>query len=146
MKKSLNQLGELTGVDRRTIKRRLESLKPEVSGRAHLYPVQEALELIFSSPTDGALDLNAERAALAKAQRHLAELKKAQLDGELLPAKEVQADADRAGRMVKDVFQSLPARIASMLVGLDDREIERLLRREVHECLMVASVQVAAKD
>lgn len=48
MKASVNQLAEMTGKDRRTVKKRLEGLEPVgKQGRAVLYEVKEALPLIY---------------------------------------------------------------------------------------------------
>ncbi len=79
MKVSTNQLSELTGKDRRTLKRLLEPLTPEIDGRAHLYESVIALQLIYEVDADGGmLDLQQERAHLARAQT--AELHQIKID------------------------------------------------------------------
>ena len=60
---STNRLSELTGMDVRTIKRRLATLQPTVQGRAHTYESRDALPLLYGAQDSAAFDLNQERVA-----------------------------------------------------------------------------------
>jgi phage terminase Nu1 subunit (DNA packaging protein) len=147
MKSSISQLSEITGIDRRTISRRLQPLEPEITGRSHLYETVTALPLIYGHMAeDGSLDLSQERAALARAQRELTELKTAQQQNELVPAAEVEKQAHAAATTVRDTFLALPGRVAGQMVGLTDQEVELLLAGEVRQALRSASAIIEAAD
>ncbi|MCZ7599757.1 MAG: DUF1441 family protein [Gammaproteobacteria bacterium] len=93
MQKSIRQLAEETGFDRQTVTNRLRraKLKPTKSGRAHLYDTREALPAIYCPVDDASLDLTAERARPAHWQSIRAELDAKARQGELVPAKDVEA-------------------------------------------------------
>lgn len=92
--------------------------------KANLWDSKEVLPLIYSYTRDvgnqnttSGLDLNMqdERARLAKAQADGQELKNAQLRGELIPSAQI---VDRWGRIVtaaKQQFLALPDRLAYMI-------------------------------
>jgi hypothetical protein len=83
-KESLNALEELTGFDRRTIKRRLSSLEPDKAGRAHLYQTVEALPLLYAR--DGSVyDTDKERARLLHHQANIAALDEKIKEKSLIP-------------------------------------------------------------
>ena len=141
MRVSINQLSDLTGFDRRTISRRLESLTPEKEGRSHLYESRDALRLAYGAVSDGdSLDLSQERAHLALAQRKLAEIKRKELERDLIPAAEVVQFFTEAGMAAKQVMLGVPSRLASVLVGIDDRhKIYSLVDAEVRYALFYLS-------
>ena len=81
MLKSINELSEITGYDRRTIKKKLEDL-PFVDGKkgAHRYESSEALPLIYA--VDG---LEAARAKQALSQASLNKVREEKLRRERIP-------------------------------------------------------------
>lgn len=85
-KVTISKLHEMTGKDRRTIKKRLSNLTPaEIKGRYTYYFISEALELIYSEHEENQdLDLTIERAKLTREQRLKTALERKQLDGSLL--------------------------------------------------------------
>jgi hypothetical protein len=79
---SISQLHELTGRTPRTVRKRLNGLKPIAKdGRTVWYAPREALPLLVGI---GGLDLTAERARLAKEQADGQELKNALARGDLV--------------------------------------------------------------
>ncbi len=111
MRISVNQLSELTGLDRRTINRRLKTLKPRKEGRANLYESTEALPLLYGVEREGpVLDLSQERAAWAREQRLVAEMKRREIAGELIPA-----------QLVVDLGASLVAAARSKMLAIHSK-------------------------
>lgn len=111
MLKSVNQLSELTGQDRRTINRRLKSLTPQKQGRANLYESTEALPLLYGVEREGpVLDLSQERAGLAREQRLVAEIRRKEASGELIPA-----------QIVVELGAALVAAARSKLLGIHSK-------------------------
>lgn len=84
---SINKLSELTGFDRRTISARLKTIEPKKEGRSNLYETTEALPLLYGVEREGpTLDVSQERAALAREHRLVAEMRRKEIAGELMPA------------------------------------------------------------
>lgn len=137
---SISRLCELTGTCYRTARKRLEGLTPEIRGRASCYESRIALPLILQSdkePDSGGVgSLEVERAKLAAAQRQQIELKMAAQRGELLPAAEVEATWTRHIMAARSRLLAIPGRVAFAVVGQHDvRDIERIIRDEVHRAL-----------
>lgn len=84
-RESLNSLAELTGFDRRTIKRKIAHLDIVKDGRSHLYNTADALPLLYSKD-GGVYDAEQERARLLHHQANNEALKEATNRGELFPA------------------------------------------------------------
>jgi phage terminase Nu1 subunit (DNA packaging protein) len=81
----------------------------------------------------------------AKRQAHLAkmaEMDERERKGELIPKTLHLSLADRSARIVRARMENIPSRLASALVGLDDKEIERILRDEIRAALNDASAEV----
>src|SRR5947199_10862022 len=98
MLKSINQLAELTGRDRRTIKKQLEDLH-FVDGEkgAHLYESTEALPLIYAVD-----NLEAARAEQARSQAALNKVREEVLRKERIP---IQIALDT----MDEIFQAIGA-------------------------------------
>jgi hypothetical protein len=98
MRLSLIQLSDLTGRDRHTIRKSLESLPP-IPGkhRAHLYESREALPLIYAVG-----NLEAARAKQAISQAALNAVREEELRKERIPREEVLDVFDK-------VFQGIAA-------------------------------------
>ena len=71
---------DLTGMDRRTVKKRLADIAPDSEYR---YSSVEALRQIY---IPSALDPQQERAQLDRARREIADLQKSKMMAELIPA------------------------------------------------------------
>ena len=95
------------------------------------------------SETHSAYVLYSKSRAKEKAHKaKIAELHEKKVRKELISARDVQIDADRAGRMVRDAFTAMPDRIASLLVGRTEVEILDELRKEVHATLTGLSNEI----
>lgn len=135
---SINRLVELTGRTNRTIKKRLEGLKPIKEGRSLLYETTEALPLIydFGKDADAQFDLTEERARLAHHQANKTELEEKVLRGQLLPYETVQNVQSRMIMAFRAKCLSLPTKTAPRLAYLTDLpEIEAEIRSAVYDAL-----------
>ena len=111
MLKSVNQLSELTGRDRRTIKKQLEDLRFEAGEKgAHLYESSEALPLIYRVN-----NLESARAKQALSQASLNAVKEEQLRKERVPLQLVLDEMDSLfqpmGAILKNTKELSPTRI-----------------------------------
>jgi phage terminase Nu1 subunit (DNA packaging protein) len=141
---SISSINELTGVDRRTIKRRLEDLKPIKEGRAFLYESREALPLLFLSKDE--YDLSKERARLAFWQANKTELESEVLKGELIPADQVWQQWERMVSNFRAKMLSLPTKTGHLLLNIADfEEIEAILKNHVYEALKELSHESTEK-
>lgn len=83
--------------------------------------------------------------ARAKRERHqanLAEMEEAKQRGELVDVSEILNEAEKAGRMVRDAFLSLPDRVASLLVGRSEKEILKELTAEIRSTLSLVNEKI----
>ncbi len=139
MKVTCNQLTGWTGKAYRTIKGRLNDagLEPERSGNKLLYDSAEALEAIFTTGTpDGDnLDLQQERAKLAKKQAEKAELQIAQMKGQLVDVDEVSEAWTKYISNCRAKLLSMPAKISAEVVGADLAATQNIIKREVYAAL-----------
>ena len=111
MLKSINQLAELTGRDRRTIKKQLEDLRFEPGEKgAHLYESSEALPLIYRVN-----NLESARAKQALSQASLNAIREENLRKERVPLQLVLDEMDSLfqamGAILKNVKELSPSRI-----------------------------------
>jgi phage terminase Nu1 subunit (DNA packaging protein) len=88
-----------------------------------------------------ALNLNDERARLAKLQADHQEMRNKQLAGELLPAAEVQALAEAEYIALRDRFRMIPQTVAERVIdaalkGAKGPEIARMLLAEIDATLV----------
>ncbi len=83
---SITHYSEITGINRRAIKKRLTDLKMRPGERkAHLYDSVKALPLIYQAGSDK-LDPRKESALLSQARRKKIDLERREAEGALLPA------------------------------------------------------------
>ena len=133
---SVSYLSEITGLDRRKARARLESLKPTKKGTAHLYESRDALRLLLADATNGErLDPQQERAALDKARREQVETENRRRAGELL-------EADAVGRIgaaiignAKQQLLALPSKLATLTDADHQHELHMRARDEIHRTL-----------
>lgn len=144
MLKSINELAELTGIDRRTVKSRLESLDVTTGQRgAHLFESRQALPLLYLASGER-LDPAQERAALDKVRRRQIEMQNLKSEGELIPKDEVAAAWSSQVLIAKGRLLSLPSRVSGDVLRLrDQRAIELRLRDAVIAILEELSGQCA---
>ena len=109
MKQSISQLAELTGMDRRTVVRRLVDLPKEVNGRSHSYESKTALPILYGhgKKDDESYDLTEERARLAHHQANIAALDEQVKEKTLIPAE-----------VVKDAWQSIFANVRARVLSI----------------------------
>jgi phage terminase Nu1 subunit (DNA packaging protein) len=123
---SYNKLSELTGFSYRTVRERLFELKPAGKGLTGKpeWESREALPLLYTQngkmttdkDTEGEkIDLNAEKARLAKEQADSQAMKNAIQRGELIPSSMVAETWSRIVNAAKLKFLALPDRLSQML-------------------------------
>jgi hypothetical protein len=87
--------------------------------------------------------------ARAKKERHnavKAELEEKLLRSQLIEIDKVNKQADAAARAVRDAFLALPDRLASMLVGRNEKQIATELRKEIRQTLVNASIKISGAN
>ena len=132
MQCSINQLSELTGRDRRTIKRRIEALLTDDQGR---YDSTQALPLLYGS-SKGELDPSQERAKLDQARRELAELEFSKRRGALIEEGTVFRVVESAATACREHLLTIPGRMADSLAAeANARSIEATLNQEIRSAL-----------
>ena len=135
--KSISRLSELSGFDRRTIRKRLADLTPIREGRALLYETQDALPLLYSYGAEGdEFDLTEQRARLAFHQANNERLKEEERTGRLIPADAVeQAWLDHV-TAARAVLLALPTKLAPIVMSASTiREVEDFARDEIFRAL-----------
>ena len=135
--KSISRLSELSGFDRRTIRKRLADLTPIREGRALLYETQDALPLLYSYGAEGdEFDLTEQRARLAFHQANNERLKEEERTGQLIPADAVeQAWLDHV-TAARAVLLALPTKLAPIVMSASTiREVEDFARDEIFRAL-----------
>jgi phage terminase Nu1 subunit (DNA packaging protein) len=144
MRASITTLSSLTGLDRRTITKRLAGLDFEDSGNVgHFYDSAAALRRIFMGEPNisgESLDPQQERAALDAARRRLAELDYQKRTGELIPVDVVQEHWIRMAGACRSKLLTLPGRLAVSVTGCQTvHETEQVAKALVHEALQELS-------
>lgn len=136
-----NFICDLTGMDRRTIKKRLADIAPDSEYR---YSSVEALRQIY---IPSALDPQQERAQLDRARREVVELQRAKMQGELIPAAVVQAHWEKLVGNARAKMLNLPGRLAVSLGGQSPSaaQVAEAARELIYEALQELA-QPAAPD
>ncbi len=137
---SLNALSTELDRDRRSLARRLEDLTPDEqvkhAGRQIKRWRLRRVLAHLDAQTTTVLDLNQERARLAKIQAEKIEFEVARLRGSLLDADAVERALSRVIVDLRTRLLALPTKAAPLLMGC--RTIPRLkdeLERQVHDAL-----------
>jgi hypothetical protein len=137
---SINQLSELTGKDRRTIKTKLTGVQAEPGAKgAHLYDPRDALPALYAaeSTKDTEKQLGQESLLLERAKRQKLEIEVGRLRGELLPIDEIAKAVERQYSYVRAQIRSIPSKLAKPLSLMQDPyEIHARLSEAVDECLI----------
>jgi phage terminase Nu1 subunit (DNA packaging protein) len=133
---SISALYELTGRERRWIKKRLADrgvAQLKRDGRTILYPAREALDAIYDRE---GIDPATEQARLHQARRELAELELAEKRRELLPADQVETTWTRFASTVRAKLLAVPAKTAEELAAATEaRECHAVVEAAIHEAL-----------
>lgn len=138
---SLTELSDISGVATRTIRKRLANLPPVIDDGYKLsWNPRDALPLIFElgKATDGSnkLDLQQERARLAKAQTEKARLEVQILRGNVIPAEVVETVWSDMLSKFKAKTLALPSKASMPAYSCESiEELERLLKDEVFDLL-----------
>jgi phage terminase Nu1 subunit (DNA packaging protein) len=137
---SRERLAALLDVTTRTVKKRLtenmvEPLKAD--GRVDLYDSGIAIRAILlpEAVTGDALDLQQERAALAKAQREHYELPQRRDAGKLAPIDIVANAVDGEYTAVRGRLRSLPSALAPELAHVDERHAQTIVEKGIDDAL-----------
>ena len=141
-RESLNGLGELTGIDRRTIKRKISHLKYEKDGRSHFYNSEEALPVIYSRDS-GIYNTDQERARLTHHQANIAALDEKIKEKTLIPAEVV---ADRWQQIFANIrarLLSLPSSMAATCANQGRDDIEEKASDLIRQALSELSADVS---
>jgi phage terminase Nu1 subunit (DNA packaging protein) len=100
------------------------------------------------APSSGKLDLQQESAALKQAQRRLAEIKAAELEGKLVPVEQISPGWERVARTVRQGVLGIPGRARFALPHLTavDSEVLMDLVREVLTDISETEAPALEKD
>lgn len=138
---SVSRISEITGSDRRTLKKVFEHIDPIIDGKAHLYETKDVLPLIYQ-PTGSVegdpvnLDIVKERARLTYHQANIAELDEDVKRGELIPAETVEIVWADMVSSFRAKLLSMPTKSAHEFVSLTDlSEIQDAIKAQVNEAL-----------
>ncbi len=133
-KASLAQLEKLTQISFKTLVKRLADVEPiEVTAREKYYALREALPAIYKS---WVLDLNKERARLAKYQADKVKLEVQEKKGQLVDAEKWLAEYSQKITGFKDKMLAIPLNLAGEVSLCSDVEENRMrLTSAVYEAL-----------
>ena len=133
-----NHLVDLTGLDRRTVAKKLASVPALIEGGVKKWDTSAALKLLYGVGVgdNEKLDPQQEKAALDRARRLAVETESRVRMGALLEATDVQALWVAQVGIAKGRLLALPSRLAPAVIGLGDlRSIEAVIREAIHEAL-----------
>lgn len=131
---SITKMSELTGFDRRTIKKRIEHLPGGRSG----YESSDALPYVYGAigADEVKLDPQQEAAKLNLARREKTEIETKILSGELCRTEEVQILWAQIITNAKTKLLALPHKAAHQVAAVSGyAEAEKILKSIVHEAL-----------
>lgn len=139
---SVNKLHELTGVDRRTIKKRLVEAGVIPSGDG--YPANLAFRAIFSPK---APDIADSEARISAANARTAEVKANKAEEKVLESPVVDLAWSEAGIYVARGLEIIPSKVESRYVpGMTAPEVGELVRQELHDALSELSKPITYQE
>lgn len=127
-----NFLSDLTGLDRRTITKRLGNIPPVSDDAESRYDSKTALEALYSPD---ALNAVQEKAKLDKVRRELAELQKAERLRQLIPSDVVEKEWTDILMNVRARLLQVPTRIAAEVPTDVASVVESKVRDLIYEAL-----------
>lgn len=148
MKFSINKFSEITGQDRRRIKRIAEAaLTATIDGNSHLYESTELIPLLYDAAGyTQKLDLTQERALLAHYQARKAEIELKAMEGEYALLSDVVEEVSEAIANCKSRLLAIPSKAAPVVAGLATSEAHTLLEDYVREALLELHSQYATEE
>lgn len=136
---SINQLSQLTGRDRATISKRLETMKPyEENGRAKIYDTHEALPVLFAAESHKGIQKKIELVThdIEKEKLHKIRMENDVRIGKLVDIEDVVKLVEKEYTFVKAQIKSLPSRLSKLLsMQSDPMVINELMTKEINEIL-----------
>jgi hypothetical protein len=139
--KTINQLSEQTGIDRRTLKKRLAGLKTQKgTGKGNYYDCHEALQAVFAPESRSSIEKQLQEQALiyesARAEKMKLDVER--LRGEVVPIAEVAKEVAKEYTYVRAQVRAISSKIAkpiSIKTGVDPHEVLSLCDDVINECL-----------
>lgn len=150
VKITVNKLAELTGKNRRTIKKRISDLDPIAKeGNANLYDSEKALAAIYFGDYESQISTDPEKvpegscekvasARFKTAKAEKMEMELDQLKGKLIETDQVCEIVEKQYSIVRSSLFAVPTRISKQLSVIDEPE-------EIHEKL-VEAINEALKE
>jgi phage terminase Nu1 subunit (DNA packaging protein) len=143
---SISQFSTLTGKNNKTIAKRIVKLKPEKgeNGNGKYYDSKYALPLIFKPDyitelpegNDELLDVQQERALLARSQRIGQDLKNAKEEGRLVEFEVIKPELEKQFAFIRTMFLNLGSKLCLQLSKMDSPEdIQETIELSVNEAL-----------
>lgn len=138
---SMSQLADVTGVDRRTIKARLEGIEPhEKHGKAIIFDSHQVLPIILGVGTEDpklvSKALREEQLRYEKARADKIILDMEILRKEVVPIDDVCKAVEKEYTYVRATLNAIPSRRARALAVEDDPNvIQEMLRADIDEAL-----------
>lgn len=136
---SINQLSEVTGKDRRTIKKRLAGIAPHSEdGRAQYFDAHVVIDLLFALDSSQGIDkkLQQEELRIESARREKLEIEVKRLRGEMLPIDVVAKELEMACTYVRAQLFSLPNKLSMPLAIISDPAVvNEKIHNALSECL-----------
>jgi hypothetical protein len=147
---SISQLSEVTGIDRRTVKKRLANVElHEVDGRAHRYDAHAVLPILYGEVSSENIDQRLVEEQLkyetARAEKIRIEVDK--LRGQLVAVEEVARVVEKEYTAVRQGMLSIPTSLAmSLAIETDTKEIKRQLEDAINAVLAELSADERYKE
>lgn len=149
---NMSQLAEVTGIDRRTVKDRLQGIDPHaIEGKAIVFdatavlPILLGLEKVDQKATFNAIQKETLRLEKAKADK--IELEVAKIRGEQVPIQDVAAIVEKEYSAVRSQLIAIPTKTCLELSTIDDPAIiKSKLQDAINECLIELSADENFKD
>jgi len=141
MRVSINYLSELTGKERRTIRKKCDGLTSEKGPKqAILYDSSEALARIYGDTSNNAMK---ERARLDHHRANLEEMREAKMRGDLVDFDAIVEQVSKMIATARAKLLALPQRVAQSLAVAPEvrREIQAAIQKEVFSTLDELSTQ-----
>lgn len=138
---NMSQLSEVTGVDRRTVKSRLEGVEPyRKNGQAVEYDAREVIPLVIgvekADDKNIYKQLQKEQIRTERAKAEKIELEVAKTKGELVSIEDVCRTVGKEYTYVRSSILSLPVKLAKSISLENDPAVCRsMLKQEVDEIL-----------
>ena len=130
---TVNKLAEIVGMQRATVKRRLETVEPiQVDGQSKIYDSKVALAAIFES-TDNP---QKQKARLDGLRADKVELDLQLQKQEVVSLDDIVSDLERAGVEIKNKMLGIPTKAAPLIIGQTKLpRIKEILEDLIHEAL-----------